>query len=153
MGRWSLAEKISNNNFRTITQGLLSSSFAFLLQDGSVYGWLVPSWLDCQSTIIFQRGKCGQGESVARVRSEYRWLGTSKALRSSGPLRPHPSPRFGFVSCCFYFWSSLFSSPCFHDHGALLCVPWTVKIKRAKETNTRRPKVISPAVMSPEIYS
>ena len=31
--------------------------------------------IDCQSTIIFQRGKCGQGESVARVRSKYKMTG------------------------------------------------------------------------------
>ena len=63
--------------------------------------------VDCQSTIIFQRGKCGQGESVARVRSKYRWLGTSKALRSSGPL---PTLPLGLVLFRVVF---TFGLPCF----------------------------------------
>ena len=63
--------------------------------------------VDSQSTIIFQRGKCGHAESVARVRSKYRWLGTSKALRSSGPL---PTLPVGLVLFGFFF---TFGLPCF----------------------------------------
>ena len=64
-------KKISNNNFRTITQGLLSSSFAFLLQYGLRF--MADTFpVVSQSIIIFQREKRGQGEGEARVRSKYK---------------------------------------------------------------------------------
>ena len=62
-------KKITNNNFRTITQGLLSSSFAILLQYGLRFT-ADPSPVGSQSIIISQREKRGQGESEARVRSK-----------------------------------------------------------------------------------
>ena len=64
-------KKITNNKIRTITQGLLSSSFAFLLQCGLRFT-ADSSPVVSQSIIIFQREKRGQGESEARVRSKYR---------------------------------------------------------------------------------
>ena len=111
-------KKISNNNFRTITQRLLSSSFAFLLQYGLRFtadSFPVVS----QSIIILQREKRGQGESEARMPIQIQVTGDELGFT----VGVAPSSRFFFLSCCFCLWSSQFSSPCFHDHGALQCVP------------------------------
>ena len=52
--------------------------------------------VDCQSTIIFQRGKCGQGESVAGVRSN---TDDWERVRLYGQVAP--SPPFPQVWFCF----------------------------------------------------
>ena len=94
-----MAEKITNNNFTTITQGLLSSSFAFLLQYGLRF---TADSFPSQSIIIFQREKRGQGESEARVRRQVQVTGDEFGFT----VGVAPSSRFCFLSCCFYLWSS-----------------------------------------------
>ena len=56
----------------------------------TLYGWLVPSFLSIYYHISTREAR----ESESRVRSKYRWLGTSKGLRSSCPL---PISPLGFV--------------------------------------------------------
>ena len=127
MGRWSLAEK----KFQIIILRLSHKVFCLLPSPSCckmVRFTADSSPVDCQSTIIFQRGKCGQGESVARVRSKYRWLGTSKALRSSGPL---PTLPLGLV--CFV----LFLLLVFLVFFPLFPWPWGIAMRPLNRQNTK----------------
>ena len=89
--------------------------------------------------------------------SKYRLLGTSKGLLSGGPLPTSPQGSV-FFRVVFTFgllsFLSLVSLILGHCNTSLE----QPKYKKTKQINKqkqllRHPKVISPAVMSPEIYS
>ena len=91
-------KKITNNNFRTITQGLLSSHR--LRPWFTLYGWLVPSCLSVYYYISTReaRSRGERGTRAIQVQVTGNELGFTVGVA--------PSSRFCFLSCCFYLWSS-----------------------------------------------
>ena len=82
-------KKISNNNFRTITQGLLSFSFAFLLPDGlrfSAYSFSVYS----QSTIILNEINAVKGRAWHACDPNTDDWGPVSRVRVYGQVAPSP---------------------------------------------------------------
>ena len=92
-------KKITNNNFRTITQGLLSSHR--LRPWFTLYGWLIPSCLSVYYYIFTREVR--SRESVARVRLNTNNWGQVKVY---GPL---PTLLLGFVFFRVVFTCGLFS--------------------------------------------
>ena len=91
-------KKITNNYFRTITQGLLSSHR--LRPWFTLYGWLVPSCLSVYYYISTKkaRSRGERGTRTIQVEVTGNELGFTVGVA--------PSSRFCFLSCCFYLWSS-----------------------------------------------